>query len=57
MIGHPWWVIESVFLRLPDKGFWACLGDLPPDMPRDLGFAVQFNAGTHFGQLRYPRVG
>ena len=29
-----WWVIESVFLRLPDKGFWACLGDLPPDMPR-----------------------
>ena len=29
-----WWVIESVFLRSPDKGFWACLGDLPPDMPR-----------------------
>ena len=29
-----WWVIESVFLRLPDKGFWACLGDPPPDMPR-----------------------
>ena len=29
-----WWVIESVFLRLPDKGFWACLGDIPPDMPR-----------------------
>ena len=28
-----WWVIESVFLRSPDKGFWACLGDLPPDMP------------------------
>ena len=27
-----WCVIESVFLRLPDKGFWACLGDLPPDM-------------------------
>ena len=23
-----------VFLRSPDKGFWACLGDLPPDMPR-----------------------
>ena len=18
---------------MPDKGFWACLGDLPPDMP------------------------
>ena len=29
-----WWVIESVFLRSPDTGFWACLGDLPPDMPR-----------------------
>ena len=29
-----WWVIESVFLRSPDKGFWACLGDMPPDMPR-----------------------
>ena len=32
MIGHG--VIESVLLRSPDKGFWACLGDLPPDMPR-----------------------
>ena len=29
-----WWVIESVFLCSPDKGFWACLGDLPPAMPR-----------------------
>ena len=29
-----WWVIECVFLRWPDKGFQACLGDLPPDMPR-----------------------
>ena len=29
-----WWVIESVFLRSPDKGFWACLADLPTDMPR-----------------------
>ena len=29
-----WWVIESVFLRSHDKGFWACLGDIPPDMPR-----------------------
>ena len=29
-----WWVIESVFLRSPDKGFWACPGDLPPDMLR-----------------------
>ena len=31
-----WWDIESVFLCSPDKGFWACLGDLPPDMPRRL---------------------
>ena len=29
-----WWVIESVFHRSPDKGFWACLGDIPPDMAR-----------------------
>ena len=29
-----WWVLESVFLRSPDKGFWACLGDSPTDMPR-----------------------
>ena len=29
-----WWVIESVSLRSPNKWFWACLGDLPPDMPR-----------------------
>ena len=29
-----WWVIESVFLRSPDKGFWACLVDLPPVKPR-----------------------
>ena len=28
------WVIKSVFLRSPDTGFWACLGDIPPDMPR-----------------------
>ena len=27
-------VIESVFLRSPDKGFWTGLGDLSPDMPR-----------------------
>ena len=26
--------IESVFLLSPDKGPWACLGNLPPDMPR-----------------------
>ena len=29
-----WWVIGSVLLRSPNKGFWPCLGDLPPDMPR-----------------------
>ena len=29
-----WWVIEGVFLRSPDKEFWACLGDLPPNMLR-----------------------
>ena len=32
MIGHSG--LLRVFLRSPDKGFWACLGDLPPDMPR-----------------------
>ena len=29
-----WYVIESVFLRSLDKGFRACLGDLPLDMAR-----------------------
>ena len=30
-----WVTIQTwVFLRSPNKGFWACLGDLPPDMPR-----------------------
>ena len=52
MIGH-----ESVFLRSPDKGFWASLGYLPrhAQTAGDLGFAVQFNAETswHFA-LRYP---
>ena len=28
-----WWVIERVFLRSPDKGFWACLGDIPQTCP------------------------
>ena len=32
-----WRFIESVFLRSPDKGFWACLGELFPDSQR-LGF-------------------
>ena len=59
-----WWVIESVFLCSPDKGFWACVGDLSLDMPRRpetcyCNFAMQFDAETpwHFSQLRYPRVG
>ena len=59
-----WWVIEIVFLCSPDKGSWACLGDLPPDMPRrpetKLGFAMQFKAKTPwlFAQFRQivPRV-
>ena len=56
-----WWVIESVFLRSPDKGCWACPGDIPPGMPRrpeTWVFPVQFNAESlwHFAQLRYPRV-
>ena len=32
MIGHGG--LLSVFLRSPGKGFRACLGDLPTDMPR-----------------------
>ena len=30
----------------------ACLGDLPPDMPGDLGCAMQFNADTEYGNNR-----
>ena len=26
------WIIDR---KSPDKGFWAYLGDLPPDMPTD----------------------
>ena len=57
-----WWVIESGLLRSPDKGFWACLGDLPlrhAQTAGDLGFAMQINAETpwHFAQLSYPWVG
>ena len=68
MIGHGG-LLRVFSFRSPDKGFWACLGDITPDMPRgynprhaqtagDLGLAVQFNAETlwHFTQLRYPRV-
>ena len=52
-----WWVIESVFLRSPDKGFWAST-PRHAQMAGDLGFAVQFNAETlwHFAQLRYSRI-
>ena len=44
-----WWVIESVLLRSPDKGF---LGMSRGSTPRhaqtagDFGFAVQFNSET-----------
>ena len=34
MVGYAWWVIVSIFLHSADKEFWACLGDLPADMPR-----------------------
>ena len=34
MNDRAWWIIESVSLHSPDKGFRACLGDLLPDMPR-----------------------
>ena len=40
MIGHGGLNIVSVFLRSPDKGFWACLVDLPPDMARRPEFQV-----------------
>ena len=55
-------IVVSVILRSTDEGFWACLGDLPPDMPGRPGtwvFAMQFNAEIpwHFAQLRYPWVG
>ena len=36
MIGHDG-LLRAFFLRSPDKGFWACLGDLPLDMPRRPG--------------------
>ena len=47
-----WWVVESVFFHSPNKGFWACLGDLPPGMPRRPGAQV-FSFET---RLRYPWV-
>ena len=28
-----WWVIESVFLRSPNKEFLVCLGDVPQTCP------------------------
>ena len=34
MIGHGGLLRAFFLARSPDKGFWACLGDLPPDMPR-----------------------
>ena len=44
-----WWVIESGFLHSPDKGFWACLEDLPPD-------GRETWVQLYKTQLRYPRV-
>ena len=35
MIGHGRLLRAFSFAwGMPDKGFWACPGDLPPDMPR-----------------------
>ena len=33
VIGHGR-LLRALFLLSPDKGLWACLGDLPADMPR-----------------------
>ena len=53
-----WWVIESDFLRSPDKGFWACLGDLPPDMPRRLETWVSLcNLMLKLSEISHSRVG
>ena len=61
---HMWWRegrYESVFIHSPDKGSWACVGDLPQDHALtgiDFSFAVQFNAERPWpsAKLRYPRV-
>ena len=61
-----WWVIESVFFHSPDKGFCACLYDLPLDMSRRPETWVPlckliletYNLMLEpFAQHRYPLVG
>ena len=47
-----WWVNQSGFFHSPDKGLWACLGDLTPDMLRRWETWVLL----YKTQLRYPRV-
>ena len=39
-------LLRAFSFARPITGYCACLGDLPPDMPEDLAFAVQFNAET-----------
>ena len=34
VIGHG--ALLGVFFHSPDKEFWACLGDVPSEMPRRL---------------------
>ena len=36
----------SVLLRSHDKGFWACLGDLPPDISPHDGFTLATVCGV-----------
>ena len=50
MIGHGG--LLSVFLHLPDKGFWVRLGNLTTSMPRN-----QETRCFAKIQLRYARVG
>ena len=33
-VDKAWWVVESAFLHFLNKGFRACLGDLPEGIPR-----------------------
>ena len=56
MTGHGGLLTVSTFTH-PTKVF--AQGDLTPDMPRELGFALQFSTEILWpvAQLRYPRVG
>ena len=42
-----WWVVESALFQSPNKGFWACLGDLPSGMPR-----FPFKTRVHYPWVR-----